>query len=109
MIYLWLIIAVIAEVIATSALAASDGLTRLGPSVVTVIGYCVAFYLLSLSLRVMPVGIVYAVWSGLGIVLIAAVGTVWLRQPLDLPAVVDLGLILAGVVVVNVFSKAVGH
>ena len=109
MTYLCLSIAVIAEVIATSALAASDGLTRLGPSVVTVIGYCVAFYLLSLTLRVVPVGIVYAVWSGLGIVLIAAVGTVWFRQPLDLPAVVGLGLILAGVVVVNVFSKTVGH
>ena len=67
------------------------------------------FYLLSLTLRTMPVGIVYAVWSGLGIVLIAAVGAIWLRQPLDLPAIVGPGLILAGIVVVNVFSKTVGH
>src|SRR5690348_16341862 len=107
--HLYLIIAVVSEVIATSALAASRGLTRLGPSVVTVVGYCVAFYFLSLPLRSIPVGVVYAVWSGLGIVLIAAVGAVWFRQPLDLPALVGLGLILAGVVVVNLFSKTVGH
>ena len=73
------------------------------------VGYGIAFYLLSLTLRTIPVGIVYAVWSGLGIVLIAAVGAIWFRQPLDLPAVIGLGLILAGVVVVNVFSKTVGH
>ena len=79
------------------------------PSLVTVVGYGIAFYLLSLTLRSIPVGIVYAVWSGLGIVLIAAVGAIWFRQPLDLPAVIGLGLILAGVVVVNVFSKTVGH
>ena len=72
-------------------------------------GYCVAFYFLSLPLRSIPVGIVYAVWSGLGIVLIAAVGAIWFRQPLDLPAMVGLGLILAGVAVVNLFSKTVGH
>ena len=107
--HLYLIIAVVSEVIATSALAASRGLTRLGPSVVTMVGYCVAFYFLSLPLRLIPVGVVYAVWSGLGIVLIAAVGAVWFRQPLDLPALVGLGLILAGVVVVNLFSKTVGH
>jgi len=107
--YLYLIVAVVSEVVATSALAASYGLTRLGPSVVTVAGYCVAFYFLSLPLRSIPVGIVYAVWSGLGIVLIAAVGAIWFRQPLDLPAMVGLGLILAGVAVVNLFSKTVGH
>jgi small multidrug resistance pump len=107
--YLYLIVAVVSAVVATSALAASYGLTRLVPSVVTVVGYCVAFYFLSLPLRSIPVGIVYAVWSGLGIVLIATVGAVWFRQPLDLPAMVGLGLILVGVAVVNLFSKSVGH
>jgi small multidrug resistance pump len=96
-------------VVATSALATSDGFTKPMPSLITAVGYGIAFYLLSLTLRTIPVGIVYAVWSGLGIVLIAAVGAIWLRQPLDLPAVVGLGLILAGIVVVNVFSKTVGH
>jgi small multidrug resistance pump len=109
MIYLFLVLAVIAEVIATSALAASHGFTRLVPSLVTVVGYGAAFYFLSLPLKTIPVGIVYALWSGLGIVLIAAIGAVWFRQPLDLPAVVGLGLILAGVVVVNVFSTTVGR
>ena len=107
--YLYLVVAVLAEVVATSALAASHGFTKPMPSLVTVVGYGIAFYLLSLTLRTIPVGIVYAVWSGLGIVLIAAVGAIWFRQPLDLPAVIGLGLILAGVVVVNVFSKTVGH
>ena len=107
--YLYLVVAVIAEVVATSALAASHGFTKPMPSLVTVVGYGIAFYLLSLTLRTIPVGIVYAVWSGLGIVLIAAVGAIWFRQSLDLPAVIGLGLILAGVVVVNVFSKTVGH
>jgi small multidrug resistance pump len=107
--HVYLVLAVVAEVVATSALAVSHGFTKPVPSLVTVVGYCVAFYLLSLPLRTIPVGVVYAVWSGLGIVLIAAVGAIWLRQPLDLPAVLGLGLILAGVVVVNVFSKTVGH
>ena len=84
--YLYLIVAVIAEVVATSALAASHGFTKPMPSLVTVVGYGIAFYLLSLTLRTIPVGIVYAVWSGLGIVLIAAVGAIWFRQPLDLSA-----------------------
>src|SRR5215208_4880639 len=107
--YLYLTIAVVLEVIATSALAASHGFTRPVPSLVTAVGYGVAFYLMSLLLKTIPVGIVYAIWSGLGIVLIAAVGAVWFRQPLDLAAVVGLGLILAGIVVVNLFSKTVGH
>jgi small multidrug resistance pump len=107
--YLYLTIAVVLEVIATSALAASHGFTRPVPSLVTAVGYGVAFYLMSLLLKTIRVGIVYAIWSGLGIVLIAAVSAVWFRQPLDLAAVVGLGLILAGIVVVNVFSKTVGH
>jgi len=109
MTYLYLIAAVVAEVVATSALAVSDGFTRLAPSLVTVAFYAVAFYLLSLTLRTLPVGVVYAIWSGLGIVLVAVVGAVWLRQALDLPALLGIALILAGVVVVNVFSAAVRH
>ena len=109
MTYLYLIAAVVAEVVATSALAVSDGFTRFAPSLVTVAFYAVAFYLLSLTLRTLPVGVVYAIWSGLGIVLVAVVGAVWLRQALDLPALLGIALILAGVVVVNVFSAAVRH
>lgn len=107
--YLHLGIAIVAEVIATSALKASDGFTRLGPSLVTLVGYGIAFYCLALTLRVIPTGIAYAIWSGVGIVLISAVGWVWFRQALDLPALVGMGLIVAGVVVINVFSTSVGH
>jgi small multidrug resistance pump len=109
MIYAWLVVAIVFEVIATSALKATDGFTRLWPSVVTLGGYAFAFYFLSLTLRTMPVGIVYAVWSGAGIVLIAAIGWFWFRQALDTPALIGLALILAGVLVVNLFSKSVGH
>ena len=102
-------IAIVAEVIATSALKASDGFSRLWPSVVTVIGYGIAFYCLALTLRVIPTGVAYAIWSGVGIVLISAVGWVWFRQALDLPALIGMGLIIAGVAVVNIFSKTAGH
>lgn len=107
--YLILAAAILAEVIATTALSRSESFTRLGPSLIAVLGYAVAFWLLSFPLRVMPTGVVYAIWSGLGIVLIASVA--WLRhgQRLDAPAVVGMGLILAGVVVVNLFSRTVGH
>ena len=107
--YAYLGVAIVAEVIATSALKASDGFTRLWPSLVTTVGYAIAFYCLALTLRVIPTGIAYAIWSGIGIVLISAVGWVWFRQALDLPALIGLGLIVAGVVVVNVFSTSVGH
>lgn len=107
--YAYLGVAIVAEVIATSALKASDGFTRLWPSLVTTVGYGIAFYCLALTLRVIPTGIAYAIWSGIGIVLISAVGWVWFRQALDLPALIGLGLIVAGVVVVNVFSTSVGH
>ena len=109
MTYLYLLVAIACEVVATSALKASNGFTVLAPSLVTLAFYCVAFYFLSLTLRAIPVGIVYAIWSGLGIVLIAAVGWVWFHQRLDAPALVGLALILAGVVVINAFSKSVGH
>ena len=105
----WLVIAIVAEVIATSALRASNGFTRLVPSVIVVAGYALAFYGLSLTLRSIPVGIVYAVWSGVGIVLITLVAMALYRQVPDLPAVFGLGLIVAGVVVLNLFSKMQAH
>nr|WP_322009300.1 multidrug efflux SMR transporter [Paraburkholderia sp. J12] len=105
----WLVIAIIAEVIATSALRASNGFTRLVPSTIVVLGYGLAFYGLSLTLRSIPVGIVYAVWSGVGIVLITLVAMALYRQIPDLPAVLGLGLIVAGVVVLNLFSKMQAH
>ncbi|MGX1099404.1 SMR family transporter [Amorphus sp. MBR-141] len=107
--YLLLFAAIVAEVIATTALARSESFSRLVPSLVAVVGYAAAFWFLSTPLRTMPTGIVYAIWSGLGIVLIALVAWVWSKQPLDLAAIVGLGLILAGVVVVNVFSHTVKH
>lgn len=109
MTYFYLAIAIIAEVIATSALKASDGFSRLWPSIVTAIGYSIAFWCLSLTLKVIPTGIVYAIWSGVGIVLISAVGWFWFKQSLDTPALIGLGLIIAGVLVINLFSKSVGH
>ena len=107
----WLIlgIAIVSEVIATSALKASDGFTRLLPSVIVVVGYGIAFYCLALVLRTLPVGVVYAIWSGVGVALIALVGWLLYGQALDLPAIVGIGLIVAGVAVLNVFSKTVAH
>lgn len=107
--YLYLGIAIVSEVVATTALKASDGFTQWWPSVVTVVGYAIAFYCLALTLRVIPTGVAYAIWSGVGIVLISAVGWAVFRQSLDLPAVVGMGLIIAGVVVINVFSSTVRH
>lgn len=107
--YLYLGIAIFSEVIATTALKASDGFTQWWPSVVTVVGYGVAFYCLALTLRVIPTGVAYAIWSGVGIVLISLVGWVAFKQNLDLPAVIGMALIIAGVVVINVFSASVRH
>ncbi|WP_322094226.1 DMT family transporter [Paraburkholderia bannensis] len=107
----WLIlaIAIVAEVIATSALRASNGFSRLVPSVIVVVGYGVSFYCLSLTLKTLPVGIVYAVWSGVGIVLITLVAMALYKQVPDLPATIGLGLIVAGVLVLNLFSKMQAH
>jgi small multidrug resistance pump len=107
--WLYLGIAIIAEIFATSALKGSEGFTRLAPSIVTVFGYLISFYFLSLTLREIPVGIAYAIWSGVGIVLISIVGAVLFTQHLDTPALIGIGLIIAGVVVMNVFSKSVSH
>jgi small multidrug resistance pump len=102
--YALLGIAIVAEVIATSALRASEGFSRWLPAVVVVLGYGVA-----LTLRSIPVGIVYAIWSGAGIVLISLVAVVLYRQVPDLPAIIGLGLIISGVVVLNLFSKMQAH
>ena len=104
--YLALGIAIVAEVIATTALKASDSFTRLLPSALAVVGYAIAFYFLSITLRSVPTGIAYAIWSGLGIVLITIASFVVYRQTIDLPGLLGMGLIIAGVVVLNVFSKS---
>ncbi|WP_211463138.1 DMT family transporter [Collimonas silvisoli] len=107
--WVYLLIAIVAEVIATSALKASAEFTRLLPSIVVVAGYLTAFYFLSLTLRTLPVAIVYAMWSGIGIALIALVGWLVLKQSLDAAALAGIGLIVSGVLVLNVFSKSVAH
>ena len=107
--YLFLGLAIVVEVIGTTALKATENFTRLGPSVLTVACYGASFYLLTFSLKVLPTGIAYAIWSGVGIVLISIVSWIVYRQRLDLPALVGLGLIIAGVLVINLFSKSVGH
>ncbi|TSE24291.1 DMT family transporter [Tepidimonas aquatica] len=107
--WLLLALAIVAEVVGTSALKASDGFTRLLPSVVVVVGYVVSFYCLSLVLRHIPVGITYAVWSGLGIVLITLTAFVLYGQRIDLAGWIGMGLIIAGVLVLNLFSRASAH
>jgi small multidrug resistance pump len=107
----WLVLgmAIVAEVIGTSALKASDGFTRLGPSLIVVVGYAISFYCLSIVLRSIPVGVAYAVWSGLGIVLITLVAYVVYHQTIDLAGLIGMGLIVAGVLVLNLFSKSTLH
>jgi len=104
--YAWLSIAIAAEIVATSMLKASDGFSRPLPSVITVIGYVLAFWGLSHSMRTVPVGVGYAIWSGVGIVAVTAIAWVWFRQRLDAPALAGMGLILAGVLVINLFSRS---
>ena len=107
--YLYLVVAILFEVVATTALKQTDGFTRLVPSLVSIGGYALAFYFLSLPLRTMPVGVVYAIWCGAGIIFITAIGWVWFRQALDLPALAGMGLIMAGVIVINLWSKTIVH
>ncbi|MFM8655546.1 MAG: SMR family transporter [Chthoniobacterales bacterium] len=109
MTYLYLAIAIVAEVIATSFLKSCEGFTRLWPSIVVLVGYAFAFYFLSLTLRSLSVGIVYAIWSGAGIVLVSIIAWISLGQKLDVPAIVGIALIVAGVAVINLFSKSVAH
>ncbi|WP_332672750.1 DMT family transporter [Aromatoleum sp.] len=107
--WLYLLVAIVAEVVATSALTASQGFSRLLPSVIVVTGYAIAFYFLSLTLRSIPVGIAYAVWSGVGVVLISLAALVLFGQRLDLAALLGIGLIVAGVLVINLFSDVSAH
>ncbi|GHA40873.1 multidrug transporter [Amylibacter ulvae] len=107
--YVYLIVAVVFETCGTASLKASEGFTKLYPSIGVVIGFAGAFYFLSLTLNYMPIGIVYAIWSGLGIVLITLIGLVFFKQHLDAPAYVGLALIMAGVLVINVFSRTNLH
>ena len=107
--YWYLAIAIVAEVIATNALKASNEFTKLVPSVIVVVGYGAAFYFLSLVLKTISIGVAYAIWAGVGIVLVAIVAAIVFKQVPDLPAVIGMVLIVSGVVVINVFSKTVGH
>lgn len=107
--YLYLGVAIIAEVVATAALRAADGFTQLWPSLISIVGYAIAFYFLSLTLRSIPVGVAYAIWSGVGIVLISLAGWLLYKQLLDPPAIIGMGLIMTGVIVINLFSKTAVH
>jgi small multidrug resistance pump len=107
--YHYLIITIIAEVVATSALKSTDEFTRLIPSLIVIIGYAVAFYFFTLALRTLPVGVAYALWAGLGIVLVALVTAIFYRQIPDTPAVLGITLIVSGVVVIQLFSETASH
>ncbi len=107
--FLYLGIAIVFEVVATSALKESEGFTRLLPSVAAIAGYGIALFFLALPLRTLPVGVVYAIWSGAGIVLITAIGYFIFGQKLDVPALAGIALILAGVLTINLFSDTVAH
>lgn len=107
--WVFLLIAIVSETVATSALKSSEGFSRLWPSALVVAGYSAAFYFLSLTLRTIPVGVAYAIWSGVGVVLIAIAGWLIHGQRLDAPALIGIGLIVSGVIVMNVFSSASAH
>ncbi|WP_376695532.1 DMT family transporter [Wenzhouxiangella sp. EGI_FJ10305] len=107
--WLYLSIAIVAEVVGTSFLKSAEGFTKLAPSVVVVVSYTIAFFFLGLALKTLPVGIAYAIWAGVGVALIALVGYAVFGQPLDAPAIVGMALIIAGVVVINVFSRTVAN
>ena len=109
MAWIYLTIAIIAEVIATAALKSSAGFTKLVPSVLVMAGYGIAFYLLSKIVQVLPLAITYAIWSGAGIALVGIVGWLWLGQKLDLAAIFGISLIIIGVLVINIFSSTVSH
>ncbi|WP_298918289.1 SMR family transporter [uncultured Roseobacter sp.] len=107
--YIYLVLAIAAETIGTTALQASQQFSKFWPSVLVVVAYAISFYLLALALKFMPVGIVYAIWSGLGIVLIAIIGFVVFGQRLDLPATLGLSLIIVGILIIHLFSKTATH
>lgn len=107
--YVYLVIAIVTEVIATSALKASDSFTRLWPSLIVVVGYLFSFYFLSLTLKFFPVGVTYAIWSGVGIIFISIVAFLMYNQRPDLPAVIGIVFIILGVIIINLFSKTISH
>jgi small multidrug resistance pump len=109
MVYVYLALAIVAEVIATSALKASEQFTKIIPSVVVFLGYGTAFYLMTLVLRTMPIGVTYAIWSGAGIVLITLAGAIYFEQVPDVPAIVGIALIIVGVIVIQLFSQTIGE
>jgi len=104
--YVYLLIAILSEVTATTALKASEQFTRLWPSVLVVLGYASAFYFMSITLKSIPVGISYAIWSGVGIILISITGYFFYHQKLDTPAIIGMAFIIAGVLIINLFSKS---
>ncbi len=107
--YIFLVAAVLMETIGTSALQASQQFTRLWPSITVVVAYAISFYLMGITLKYIPVGITYAIWSGFGIVFIAIIGYLLFNQRLDLPAVLGMGLIIVGILVIHLFSKTTAH
>ena len=107
--WLYLILAIIFESIATNSLKSTNGFTNIVPSIIAVTGYIGVLFFLSLALRTITVGVAYAIWSGVGIILIALVGWVYHKQILDTPAIIGIGFIIAGIVIMNVFSKSVSH
>ncbi|MGX5221060.1 MULTISPECIES: DMT family transporter [Pseudomonas] len=107
--YLYLAIAVTAEVIATTSMKAISGLSKPLPLILVIVGYAISFWMLSLVVKTIPVGIAYAVWAGLGIVLVSIAATFIYQQRLDLPAMLGMGLIIAGVMVIQLFSQSTGH
>jgi len=107
--YFFLFLAIISEVIGTTALNASQQFTRLVPSLITVAGYGLAFYFFSFSLKSIPMGVAYAIWGGVGIVLVTLIGFFYLKQRLDAPALAGIGLIVLGVLVMQLFSKTISH
>ena len=107
--YATLTFAIISEVLGTTFLAKSEQFSKLTPSILTVLFYGGSFYLLSVALKTIPLGIAYAIWAGLGIVLTAIIGSYIFKQSLDIPAMIGIGLIVSGVIVINLFSQSAGH
>jgi len=107
--YVWLMVAILFEMLGTAGLQASEQFTRLVPSILVVVGFSGSMYFMTLTLRYMPVGIVYALWSGIGIVLLAIIGAVVFRQSMDIWAVIGMGLIIAGIVIIQLFSTTASH
>ena len=105
--YVYLVIAIIGEVIATTALKSSEQFTKLWPSVIVVVGYSVAFYGLSVCLKSISIGVAYALWSSIGLIFITLLGWLVYKQTVDTPAMIGMGLIIAGVITINAFSKSV--